>query len=47
MHPLALPPPRSPEQLYEAVVEVAEEVVLPLGDDPSARNGREAHLNSK
>lgn len=33
---------RALDQLYEAVVEVDELVVLPLGDTPSPRNGRDA-----
>lgn len=36
-----------PDQLYEMVVEVDEEVILPLGDEPTQRNGKEAASNSK
>ncbi|KAF5842896.1 Hydantoinase/oxoprolinase N-terminal region-domain-containing protein [Dunaliella salina] len=35
-----------PEQLYERVVEVEESVVLPLGTEPSARNGKDAAQNA-
>ncbi|KAJ9523185.1 hypothetical protein QJQ45_024077, partial [Haematococcus lacustris] len=38
---------RCPDQLYEAVVEVDEAVVLPLGDTPSTRNGAAAQHNSR
>eukprot|EP00983_Pelagomonas_calceolata_P125132 1161185-Pelagomonas_calceolata.AAC.2 len=38
---------RVPEQLYERVVEVDESVVLPLGSEPSARNGKDAARNAK
>ncbi len=37
---------RSPDALYERVVEVDELVVLPLGDQPSQRNGANAAGNS-
>ncbi|GLC33195.1 hypothetical protein PLESTB_000360500 [Pleodorina starrii] len=37
---------RTPEKLYEEVVEVDEQVVLPLGDSPGQRNGAQAALNS-
>ncbi|GIL76007.1 hypothetical protein Vretifemale_5749 [Volvox reticuliferus] len=37
---------RTPEKLYEDVVEVDEQVVLPLGDSPGQRNGAQAARNS-
>ncbi|KAG2440875.1 hypothetical protein HXX76_003729 [Chlamydomonas incerta] len=37
---------RSPHPLYEEVVEVGEQVVLPLGDGASQRNGAAAASNS-
>jgi hypothetical protein len=37
---------RCPDSLYEAVVEVDEQVIIPLGDEPSARNGKDAATNS-
>ncbi|KXZ56217.1 hypothetical protein GPECTOR_1g189 [Gonium pectorale] len=36
---------RSPEPLYEEVLEVEEQVVLPLGGEPGSRNGAQAELN--
>ncbi|KAG2488023.1 hypothetical protein HYH03_013330 [Edaphochlamys debaryana] len=37
---------RTPDKLYEQVVEVDEQVVLPLTDAPSQRNGAQAAHNS-
>ncbi len=37
---------RCPDTLYESVVEVDEHVILPLGDEPSQRNGKLAAQNS-
>ncbi|WIA16218.1 hypothetical protein OEZ85_012930 [Tetradesmus obliquus] len=36
----------SPDALYEAVVEVAEAVMLPLGSEPTQRNGPQPELNA-
>jgi hypothetical protein len=36
-----------PDNLYERVVEVREQVILPLGTTPSQRNGPEPHLNAQ
>ena len=40
-------PCRSPDMLYERVVEVDELVVLPLGAEPSQRNGRDAETSAR
>eukprot|EP00775_Hariotina_reticulata_P006718 gene6718-6939_t len=37
---------RAPDNLYDMVVEVQEQVMLPLGSSVSPRNGAEAHLNA-
>lgn len=37
----------SPDSLYDMVVEVEEQVVLPLGNTPNPRNGAQAHLNER
>jgi hypothetical protein len=37
----------SPDALYEAVVEVDEAVMLPLGSEPSPRNGPTPQLNAR
>jgi 5-oxoprolinase (ATP-hydrolysing) len=37
----------APEALYEAVVEVDEAVMLPLGAEPSPRNGPQPELNAR
>lgn len=38
---------RLPDQLYECVLEVDEAVVLPLGAEPDARNGKDAASNAR
>ncbi len=38
---------RTPDKLYDVVVEVEEQVVLPLGDAASQRNGAQAEHNSR
>lgn len=38
---------RTPDNVYETVVEVDELVTLPLGEEPSARNGAQAAENSR
>lgn len=38
---------RTPDKLYERVVEVDEQVIIPLGDEPSQRNGKGAKDNLK
>mmetsp|Transcript_14115 Transcript_14115/g.30617 ORF Transcript_14115/g.30617 Transcript_14115/m.30617 type:complete len:1326 (+) Transcript_14115:84-4061(+) len=38
---------KTPEKLYEVVVEVDEQVILPLGDEPNQRNGKDASSNSR
>ena len=40
-------PLRSPDMLYERVVEVDEQVVLPIGSETNQRNGRDAVNSSK
>eukprot|EP00955_Chlamydomonas_euryale_P017455 186650-Chlamydomonas_euryale.AAC.2 len=38
---------RTPDKLYETVVEVDEQVIIPLGDEKSQRNGAAAAKNSE
>lgn len=37
---------RTPDNLYERVVEVQEQVMLPLGSEPGPRNGAAAAANA-
>lgn len=47
LHIMLLANCRCPEQLYERIVEVDEAVILPLGLEPNARNGRDAAQNAQ
>jgi hypothetical protein len=38
---------RMPDNLYEMVVEVQEQVILPLSTEPSPRNGPTPHMNAE
>jgi 5-oxoprolinase (ATP-hydrolysing) len=38
---------RTPDNLYDMVVEVEEQVMLPLGTTVTPRNGPQAHLNAE
>jgi hypothetical protein len=38
---------RMPDNLYEVVVEVQEQVILPLSTEPTPRNGPTPHKNAE